>query len=134
MWVRSTSVSAGRIVRQNLLQLTRSLWSMPPDHGAALVRTVLESEALTEQWRAELGAMRARLTALRDDLAAAMPWLPRGTGLFALLDIGHAGVAALRDGFGIYAAPDGRINIAGLASSADVATLARAVALVRKAR
>jgi len=39
--------------------------SMPPDHGAAIVRVILESEVMTEDWRAELEAMRHRLVDVR---------------------------------------------------------------------
>src|SRR5690606_6513821 len=34
--------------------LARAAWSMPPDHGAAAVRLVLEDAGLTAQWQDEL--------------------------------------------------------------------------------
>ena len=61
------------VVRSNILMLVRCAWSMPPDHGAAVVRTILESEALTADWRAELETMRLRLVGIRQALAAAYP-------------------------------------------------------------
>lgn len=60
---------AGTVVLSNLLALARANWSMPPDHGAAIVRIILEDEALTREWRDELEAMRARLAGLRARLA-----------------------------------------------------------------
>jgi aromatic-amino-acid transaminase len=131
LWVRSATPSAGRIVRQNLLRHSRSLWSMPPDHGASLVRMVLESSDLSELWRQELNLMRARLTELRRDLVAVMPWLPPGTGLFTMLGIEPQHVTALRDTHGIYVAPDGRINLAGLGSNSDIAALAFALRRIK---
>ncbi|MBB5684790.1 amino acid aminotransferase [Sphingobium boeckii] len=117
LWARSTSVDRSAAVRDNLLVLARSLWSMPPDHGAAVVRVILEDSALTEVWRAELEEMRLRIGTLRVALAAAEPRLsPIGTqrGLFAMLPIDGAAVTALREQHGIYMASSGRINIAGL--------------------
>jgi aromatic-amino-acid transaminase len=39
--------------------LARANWSMPPDHGGAVVRLILEDEALTASWLNELDVMRA---------------------------------------------------------------------------
>ncbi len=41
---------------------------MPPDHGAALVKTILADEYLTNMWSTELTEMQQRLVALRDGL------------------------------------------------------------------
>src|SRR5690606_38386474 len=48
--------SLGRIM-SNGWALARANWSMPPDHGAAAVRLVLEDEAMTAEWRDELTEM-----------------------------------------------------------------------------
>jgi len=90
---------------------------MPPDHGAAVVRVILEDEALTALWREELEEMRVRIGALRNALAAAEPRLASiatQRGLFAMLPIDGAAVTALRERHRIYMAGSGRINIAGL--------------------
>lgn len=105
------------VVRSNILQLARCAWSMPPDHGAAAVRVILESEALTAQWRAELGAMRERLNGVRAALAEADPRLEPlrdQYGLFALLPLSPEQVEAMRRDHAVYMAASGRINIAGL--------------------
>ena len=117
LWVRSANSAIAELVRTNMLSLARSLWSMPPDHGAAIVRTILESDALRADWRDELDAMRARLNGLRAGLAAAHPRLSAiagQRGMFAMLPLTPKAVAALRDQHGIYMAGNGRINIAGL--------------------
>ena len=114
LWVQS---GAAELVRSNLLALARSLWSMPPDHGAAVTRLVLEDDALRADWASELDGMRARINGLRATLAAGHPRLAAiadQRGMFALLPLGPAAVEALRRDHGIYMAGNGRINIAGL--------------------
>ncbi|MEG3152432.1 amino acid aminotransferase [Sphingomonas sp. ZT3P38] len=117
LWALSTNAAAVPPVRGNLLVLARSLWSMPPDHGAATVRVILENPGLTELWRTELEEMRVSVGSLRTALAAAEPRLAaiaEQRGLFAILPIDAAAVAALRADHGIYMAGSGRINVAGL--------------------
>jgi aromatic-amino-acid transaminase len=117
LWVQSASAVTAGPVRSNMLTLARSLWSMPPDHGAALVRIILESGTLRAEWEAELDTMRARINDLRQALAVAQPRLSSiatQRGMFAMLPLSSAAIAALREDHGIYMAPNGRINIAGL--------------------
>lgn len=101
----------------NALSLSRALWSMPPDHGAAVARIILDDADLAADWRTELDEMRERLNAVRAALADAHPMLaPVATqrGLFSRLPIDAASVAALQADHGIYMPDDGRINLAGL--------------------
>lgn len=117
LWVQSANSAIADRVRMNMLSLARSLWSMPPDHGAAVVRTILENAALCADWKNELGAMRERLNGLRRLVAEAHPRLSAigsQRGMFAMLPISPAVVASLREDHGIYMAGNGRINIAGL--------------------
>jgi aromatic-amino-acid transaminase len=119
LWVQSSSAATAGSVRSNVLTLARSLWSMPPDHGAALVRIILEDETLRAQWEAELDVMRARINGLRQALAAAdsrLSTIAAQRGMFAMLPLSTNAIAALREDHGIYMAPNGRINIAGLHS------------------
>ncbi len=114
---------AGALTRAmaNGAAIARASWSMPPDHGAAAVRLVLEDAALTAQWLNELDDMRARIREVRDRLAAAqrvgsVPMAPVGNqnGLFSILPLSPAQILALREDHGVYMAGSGRINIAGL--------------------
>lgn len=117
LWVQGSSGAAAATAKANMLMLARSLWSMPPDHGAAVVRIILETPDLRADWIDELETMRVRLNGLRAALGASHPALAaiaRQRGMFALLPLLHADVAAIRERDGIYMAPDGRINIAGL--------------------
>ncbi|WP_174292930.1 amino acid aminotransferase [Sphingomonas bacterium] len=127
LWVQASTAAAAVPVRETLLALARSLWSMPPDHGAAVVRLILEDAALAADWRAELAGMRTRINDVRAMLGAAHPALApivRQQGLFAMLPIDSFAVAALREDHGIYMPASGRINVAGLRT----ATVARFVA------
>jgi len=105
------------VVRTNILKIARCAWSMPPDHGAAAVRLILEDEALTASWRAELEACRLRLQAMREALAEADPRfepIRAQKGMFSMLAISPAQVEAMRRDHGVYMTGNGRINIAGL--------------------
>ncbi len=104
--------------------LARANWSMPPDHGAAAVRIILEDAGLTALWLDELDTMRARMNQVRAALAAAgkvgtLDLAPLGgqNGLFSLLPVAGEQILALRADHGIYMAGSGRINIAGLTSA-----------------
>ena len=96
---------------------------MPPDHGGAVVRLVLEDESLVPVWLDELDTMRARMRQVRDRLAAAgtigtinLAPIGRQNGLFAMLPLTPEQILALRNDHAIYMAGSGRINIAGLTS------------------
>lgn len=117
LWVQAATSAAAVPVRETMLVLARSLWSMPPDHGAAAVRLILDDPILVSDWRDELDGMSLRLRGLRVTLGTAHPqlrFIARQQGLFALLPIDRTAVAALRADHGIYMPDSGRINIAGL--------------------
>lgn len=101
--------------------LARAAWSMPPDHGAAAVRLILEDEAMTALWLDELDTMRARMRQVRARLAEAglagsvdLSALGSQNGLFSIVPLSPEQILRLRDEHGIYMAGSGRINVAGL--------------------
>jgi aromatic-amino-acid transaminase len=105
------------LARGNLATLARVNWSMPPDHGAAAVRIVLDTPDLAQDWRRELTGMCERVNAVREALAAAEPqlaFLTRQRGLFSNLPVSKDVVARLRADHAIYMAGSGRVNLAGL--------------------
>ena len=116
-------VRAGRhqeAARTNVLKFARCAWSMPPDHGAAAARLILEDETLAAQWRAELEACRLRLASVRQALAEAEPRLAaisEQKGMFSILPLTPDQVARMRQAFGVYMLGNGRINLAGLTLS-----------------
>ncbi|MEN3971691.1 amino acid aminotransferase [Sphingomicrobium sp. XHP0235] len=99
------------------MQIGRELWSMPPDHGAAVVRIVLEDGELRADWHAELETMRGRINALRNRIAACDPrldYIGRQKGMFSMLPIDPAQVERLREEYAIYVAGSGRFNVCGM--------------------
>lgn len=108
-------------ITSNANAFARASWSMPPDHGAAAVRLILRDPDLTAVWLAELDEMRARMRAVREALAGAgmagridLGPLGNQNGLFSIVPVTKDEVITLREDHGIYMAPSGRINIAGL--------------------
>lgn len=111
------------LIAGNLQALARTNWSMPPDHGAATVATILGDAALAADWRQELAGKFARVQAVRQALArhgavGAIDLAPvaRQSGMFSLLPFGADLIAALRRDHAIYLPDSGRMNIAGLAT------------------
>lgn len=106
-----------------LERITRSNYSMPPDHGAAIVATMLADATLTACWRDELEHMRQRIVANRrrlDDALislgapTALQNLSRHKGMFSMLPLDAEAMERLRADHAIYGTQNGRINIAGL--------------------
>ncbi|MDB5690942.1 MAG: aspartate/tyrosine/aromatic aminotransferase [Alphaproteobacteria bacterium] len=117
LFVKGSSRRNAGIAFGNLLQLARTMWSMPPDHGAAVARIVLDDPALRADWQAELGEMCARIRALRARLAAydeRLAYIDGQNGMFSMLPLSPAQVLALREEKGIYMAGSGRFNVVGL--------------------
>ncbi|WP_354644102.1 aromatic amino acid transaminase [Kitasatospora camelliae] len=121
-----------------LQNLARTLYSMPPEHGAAVVATILDDDRLRADWQAELDGMRARITAVRTDLVAGLEALGREAvarrlarqrGMFSMLPLSPDRMLELRTRHAVYGTSAGRINIAGV-SAHQVPYLARAVAAV----
>jgi len=129
LFVKMPTAGGADIVMGNLLALARTMWSMPPDHMAAVVRIILDDEALAADWRTELDGMSARIRQLRGRLAAFDPrlaYIGRQHGMFSMLPLTPGQVLALREEQGIYMAGSGRFNVVGL-SDESVARFAAAV-------
>jgi aromatic-amino-acid transaminase len=108
-------------IMSNGASLARANWSMPPDHGGAAVRVILEDGGLTADWLAEVEDMRQRIGQVRAKLAASsnaggvdLTPLGRQKGMFAMLPVTKEQVQELREKHGVYMAGSGRINVAGL--------------------
>lgn len=115
------SAKAATLMRSNLLAIARANYSMPPDHGAAVIRIVLQDPALRRQWAEEVDGMRGRIHEMRAlfsrsgnvaglDLAP----LAKQRGMFSLLPLSSAEVTKLREAHGVYMPQSGRINVAGI--------------------
>ena len=125
-------------IRSQLASIARNLWSNPPDHGAAVVATILGDADLRELWVAEVDAMRSRIAQLRKGLVEALG--PFGLaehfshigvqrGMFSYTGLTPGQVQRLRDAHSVYMVGTGRANIAGIDAS-RLPLLAKAIAEV----
>lgn len=129
VWVKTGSVEASANALSTLFQCAREMWSMPPDHGAAAIRIVLDDPELNARWHGELDAMRTRINTVRQRIAATDPrlaYIGRQFGMFSMLPLSRDQVLALRKRHGIYMADSGRFNIVGIAD-ADIDRFVAAV-------
>lgn len=130
-----TAEKARAAVMSNLAAIARANYSMPPDHGAAIVREVLSDEALRASWREELDQIRGHIKRTRLALAAErvnslpMHLIADQKGMFSTLPLNEAQVATLREQFGIYMTDSARINVAGL-RAADIPRFVEALRAV----
>jgi aspartate aminotransferase len=136
----SANAEAAKLVLANASNVARGIYSMPPDHGAAIVSRILHDPALRAQWVKELEEMRTRLNSLRrllvDKLAARetpvdFSFIAKERGMFSFLGITKEQVIRLREEFHIYMVESSRVNIAGI-NHGNVDKVADAIAAVLK--
>ncbi|WP_176257443.1 amino acid aminotransferase [Pseudomonas sp. R16(2017)] len=125
-------------VRSQLAHIARNLWSTPPDHGAAVVATILDDPELKRRWADEVEAMRLRIAQLRSGLVEALE--PHGLrerfahigvqrGMFSYTGLSPEQVKHLRDHHSVYMVSSGRANVAGI-DATRLNLLAEAIAKV----
>jgi aromatic-amino-acid transaminase len=117
LWVKSRSAETTATAMGHVFQIAREMWSMPPDHGAASVRIVLDDPELRERWLVELAGMRDRINSVRQRIAAADPrlaFIGRQYGMFSMLPLNGEQVLKLRTDHAIYMAESGRFNVVGM--------------------
>lgn len=117
LWIKSDSPETTAKAMAHIFQLAREMWSMPPDHGAAAVRIVLDDPELRARWLVELAGMRDRINAVRKRIAAADPrlaFIGRQFGMFSMLPLSKEQVLKLRSDEAIYMADSGRFNVVGM--------------------
>ena len=134
----SESTKAAEAAFSQLVRLARGIWSMPPDHGAAIVHWILTEPALRTAWHAELDAMRARIQGLRREVVRLLSehcpqrdfgFIGAQRGMFSYLGISSAQVQTLRARHHVYMTEDSRMNVAGLRRE-NLEYFARAIAQV----
>ncbi|RUT31234.1 aspartate/tyrosine/aromatic aminotransferase [Arsenicitalea aurantiaca] len=111
------------IVGSQMSNVIRASFSQPPDHGAEIIRVILEDPALRAEWEAELAQMRERMKRLRVKLAEAIrkqsnatdyDFIAEHSGMFSLLGLERDVVERLKTEDGVYMINDSRINVAGI--------------------
>lgn len=116
------TLSNAQKAKGRILTLARASYTMPPDHGAALVADILTSSMLTAVWKQELIMMQQRIIGLRQSLVNTLAakgcdqfsFIADHKGMFSMTGLSPEKIMRLRDEFAIYAVGDGRINVAGL--------------------
>ena len=117
LFVKTASTDSTARAMAHVFQRAREMWSMPPDHGAAAVRIVLDTPELRQRWPDELAAMRDRINSVRQRIASADPglaYIGSQFGMFSMLPLSREQVLQLREKHAIYMADSGRFNIVGL--------------------
>lgn len=136
----SANAEAAKLTAANAANVARGIYSMPPDHGAAIVGHILSTPELRAQWIKELSEMRARLNGLRkllvDKLAARktsmdFSFIAKERGMFSFLGITKEQVIRLREEFHVYMVESSRINVAGI-NHGNVDRVADSIAAVLK--
>ena len=123
-------------IRSQLANIARNLWSTPPDHGAAVVATILGDSALKQLWSSEVEGMRSRIAQLRSGLVEALA--PHGLserfahvgvqrGMFSYTGLSAEQVKQLREKHSVYMVSSGRANVAGI-DETRLGLLAEAIA------
>jgi len=130
LFLKTGSPEASARAMAHVFQRAREMWSMPPDHGAASARIILDDPELRAKWLVELSAMRDRINSVRARLAAADPrlaFIGRQFGMFSMLPLSKEQVLKLREDHAIYMADSGRFNVVGM-SDAQIDRFIAAVA------
>lgn len=136
--VVADTLAKSESIKSRIMECARSTYTMPPDHGAAIVRIILEDEALKNAWLAEVTAMRQRIQGVRSSLAEAIrqqtgnqafDFIEQHKGMFSVLGTNAEQISRLKEEFGIYLVDGGRMNIAGLGEK-DVPYFAESLAKV----
>jgi aspartate aminotransferase len=134
------NAEASKLALANASNVARGIYSMPPDHGAAIVAQILLDAQLRALWIEELKEMRTRLNGLRrllvDELRERktpvdFSFVANERGLFSFLGISKDQVIRLREEFHIYMIESSRINVAGI-NHANVGYVADSIAAVLK--
>lgn len=121
LFLKTGNADQTRRAMNHVVQIAREMWSMPPDHGAACVRIVLDTPELRADWDSEVGEMRSRINRIRGQIAAADPrlaYIGGQFGMFSMLPVSKDQVLQLREAHAIYMADSGRFNVIGMADDA----------------
>ncbi|MFT2111200.1 aromatic amino acid transaminase [Marinomonas sp. 2405UD68-3] len=121
--VAAKTLEQSNRVKTRIVEAARSSYTMPPDHGAALVEIILNDDMLKANWLAEVESMRLRIEGLRHKLVATLrgksgsshyDFIAQHKGMFSVLGMTPEEEKILREKYAIYLVGGGRINIAGM--------------------
>jgi len=117
------SDAAATVATTQIAAAARAMYSMPPDHGAAIVQLILSNDALRTEWDTELTEMRDRINGLRAQFVKQIQsigidqdfsFIQNEKGMFSFLGISVPQVQTLVKDYSIYLVDSSRINVAGI--------------------
>jgi aspartate aminotransferase len=135
------SEAATAVAPTQIAGAARAMYSMPPDHGAAIVQLILTNDVLRAEWDAELTEMRDRINGLRSQFVKQIQsigieqdfsFIEREKGMFSFLGVNVGQVQTLVNDYSIYLVNSSRINVAGI-NDANIEYLSNSLATVLKA-
>jgi len=133
--VITTSTEAAKACQTQLNGIVRPMYSNPPAHGARIVKAILSDAENYKAWQAEMAGMSGRILEMRKALRAQVEALKTpGTwnhitdqiGMFTFTGLTAKQSNAMMDKHHVYMLTNGRISMAGVASS-NVEYIAKAI-------
>ena len=118
-----------------LRNIIRPMYSNPPRHGSSIVKTILTSETMTQQYLLECSSMARRIAEMRTKLVDALvaaksthDWshITLQIGMFAFTGMTPEMCDRLTNEYAIFLTTNGRISVAGL-NDANVSYVAQAI-------
>lgn len=134
----SANEEAASAATSQIAAAARAMYSMPPDHGAAVVALILGNSDLKAEWDTELAQMRGRINKLRAQFVRQIKsagieqdfsFIEREKGMFSFLGVNVEQVQTLVNDYSIYLVNSSRINVAGISDS-NVEYLSKSLAAV----
>ncbi|WP_462151652.1 amino acid aminotransferase [Pseudoalteromonas xiamenensis] len=119
----SENAATADVSNSVLLSVVRSIYSMPPAHGADIVATILGSNELTQEWHQELDEMRGRINEFRGLIKTRLAeagveqdfsFIERQHGMFSFLGLNKEQIERLKTEYAIYMVGSSRVNVAGI--------------------
>ena len=106
-----------------LTAAARANYSMPPDHGAAIVQLIMNTPELRSSWEEELKEIRDRINRLRSqfvqklkdaEIARDFGFIENEKGMFSFLGVNTGQIKTLIEKYSIYLVNSSRINVASI--------------------
>ncbi|NQV71312.1 MAG: aspartate/tyrosine/aromatic aminotransferase [Pseudohongiella sp.] len=134
------SEAVATVATTQIAAAARTMYSMPPDHGAAIVQLILSDADLRKEWDTELTEMRNRINGLRAQFVSKIQtmgisedfsFIEREKGMFSFLGVNVDQVQSLVNDYSIYLVNSSRINVAGI-NNQNIEYLVSSLATVLK--
>ncbi|MCH2324426.1 MAG: aspartate/tyrosine/aromatic aminotransferase [Pseudomonadales bacterium] len=106
-----------------LTAAARANYSMPPDHGAAIVQLIMNTPELRSSWEEELKEIRDRINRLLSqfvqklkdaEIARDFGFIENEKGMFSFLGVDTGQIKTLIENYSIYLVNSSRINVASI--------------------